>query len=133
MAVALRHTPRSGIEWRTTPKATVSPSARDLEWAAGFIEGEGCFYRDYFPKDKTRIKTQSIQANQVNPEPILRLQRLFGGTVKQSFNNCKLSDKCKPVWLWGVYGARARGVMMTLYSLLTGVRKQQVKHALGLA
>jgi len=32
---------RLGWERKTTPKATRKPTARNLEWAAGFYEGEG--------------------------------------------------------------------------------------------
>lgn len=106
------------------PKACISPTSRDLEWAAGFMEGEGCF-TCVRPGGNARAN-----AAQVNKEPVQRLQNMFGGSLTlYAPRNSKHSE----IWRWQVCGARARGVMMTLYSLLSVRRKQQIRRALGLA
>lgn len=105
-----RHAERAG-----THPATRKPTARDLEWAAGFLEGEGYF--------SGRENKQRVEAAQLNPEPLAKLLEIFGGRVKKYRSNY-------PIWLWIVHGARARGVMMTLYPLLSHVRQTQIRVAL---
>ena len=109
-----------GKERIGTGKATVSPTTRDLEWAAGFLEGEGCFSKSH------------ASAIQVNPEPIGRLMKLFGGSVLIRWRGKDTRGyKRQEARVWSTSGARARGVMMTLYSLLTEKRKGQIREALG--
>lgn len=108
-------------ERSTVPKAIAHPTTRDLEWAAGFLEGEGSFQRCG--------SSEAIYCRQVNPEPIHRLQELFGGVIAQRLPGDRFG---KQVQLeWHCTGARARGVMLTLYSLLSQKRKEQIKKALA--
>lgn len=65
-----------------------------------------------------------VAAAQNNPEPLARLLSLFGGGV----TNHMKGGKAK---IWYAYGPRARGVMMTLYSLMSERRKAQICKALG--
>lgn len=95
---------------------------QDLYWAAGFLEGEGCFATDKTKSPKTRVS-----AHQVNPEPLERLLAMFGGRLRFEIRNKPASD----IWVWTVNGSCARGVMMTLYSLLSKRRQQQVRIALS--
>ena len=104
---------RYGAEAAKTPKATVYPTVRDIHWAAGFIEGEGCFG-----------PTGCLIASQVQKEPLEKLQRWFGGRLGL---HAPPSHKGNPFWTWGVHGARARGVGMTLYQLLSPKRREQFK------
>lgn len=104
-------------------KATKSPTSRDLEWAAGFLEGEGSFLYNHNRKTlsngrKKDTGTQEVSATQVHTsEPLNKLQALFGGTVRGED--------------WRVTGPRARGVMMTLYPLVSSRRKEQIRRALS--
>lgn len=115
---------RLGYESKTTLAATKSPPTRDLEWGAGFLEGEACFY------GHPRRPSEHVDVAQVNREPLDRLLALFGGTIRLHRAG---SEKWKDTWLWRVSGARARGVMMTLYSLLSRHRKSQIRAALGVS
>lgn len=102
--------------------AAVSPTLRDLAWAAGFLEGEGTFLK--------AGRTHTVAVHQVNIEPLERLQQLFGGSIsllRKKLKNPKHND----IYYWQTFGARARGVMMTLYSLLSQKRKAQIRKALG--
>jgi hypothetical protein len=108
--------PRTCFAKETTPKATLTPRTVDLYWAAGFLEGEGCF--------RAADRTEEAYASQVDPEPLYRLQLLFGGRIQLRTNR-------RPIYEWQVHGARARGVMMTLYSLLSARRRGQIRQALG--
>jgi hypothetical protein len=104
---------RLGSENKDTPKAIVTPTMRELGWASGFLEGEGSF--------GMAGKTQRVSAVQVQREPIDKLQRLFGGTVVSCLTPLK-----KTAWKWQTSGARARGIMLTLYTLMSSKRKQQI-------
>lgn len=104
-----------------TPKATRSPTTRDLEWAAGFLEGEGSFQ---FTKG---TGSHRVSAPQVNREPLLRLQTLFGGTVHQKTTLTAAGNRLS---VWATSGSRARGVMMTMLTLVSEVRRKQIITAL---
>lgn len=93
-----------------TNKACASPTVRDLEWAAGFIEGEGSF---------PNMKHPRVCVTQKNLEPLQRLVRLFGGRI--------YSVKNRDWAIWQISGPRARGVMMTLYSLMSKRRRGQIR------
>lgn len=113
---------------KTTPVAACSPTTLELAWAAGLIEGEGTFNRTG-GKHPT-IHTERIGVRQVNRECIDRLQRLFGGSVNPVDYSKNPISKATILWHWGVYGARARGVMQTLYAFFSQQRRQQIRRAL---
>jgi hypothetical protein len=103
-------------------KAVLHPTVRDLEWATGFLEGEG-----YFGRTKSGEEMKAVQAN---PEPLHRLFAMFGGRLSgRDKKNYK--PNWRPTAVWRVNGGRARGVMMTLYALLSRVRQLQIREALG--
>jgi hypothetical protein len=113
-------------KWTAKPKsniarAAVSPTTRDLEWAAGFLEGEGCFIR---AKSCAR-GCEMVSVPQKEIKPLLKLQRLFGGNLstRPTNNGYRMN-------VWQAYGSRARGLMMTLYLLLSSHRQQQIRLAL---
>src|SRR3990167_4926258 len=86
-----------GYQWHTTPTAMVSPSMKDLHWAAGFIEGEGSFMK--------HGNSVTVCAAQVQLEPLERLQQFFGGRL-----TFRRDDALRrPCHGWQVHGARARG------------------------
>lgn len=97
------------------PVALQRPTLRDLSWAAGFLEGEGSFFKSN--------KSEYVQADQVQQEPLLRLKILFGGTIRDPVSY-------SPAFRWSISGPRARGVMLTLFTMLSPRRKEQIKRAL---
>ena len=86
---------------------------RDLYWAAGFLDGEGCFTFEGAPR---------IIGTQKSTELLLRLQNIFGGKVY-------LKKSC-PVW--AVTGILATSIMMTLFSLMSIKRKKEILKAISL-
>ena len=88
---------------------------RDLEWAAGFLEGEGSFSGGRWIR---------IGAAQVQKWPLERLQRLFGGSIVP--HHVKSTGKQQPCNQWRLTGHQAAAVMMTLFSLLSPRRKEQI-------
>lgn len=108
---------------RPIPISEVSVSIAQLNWAAGFMEGEGSFQLN----GRTR-KIPSANATQVQLEPLERMCRLFGGRPYKVFEK---RDNHNDKWLWCVNGSRAAGVMMTLYPLMSPKRKDQIRIALA--
>lgn len=110
--------------WRqerpTTAKASRSPRIRELEWAAGFLDGEGSFSC----KDG---HSDNVSAAQNDPELLHKLLRLFGGRIYLAHNRLRGSTHHH----WYCCGARARGVAMTLYPLLSKRRQTQIKAMLA--
>ena len=92
---------------------------KDIYWAAGFLDGEGYFGR--------RRSTCFVQATQVQAELLYRLQKLFGGHVRQ-FQRDQVTGR--RYHRWDFHGKKATGLMLTLYSLLSLKRKLQIQKAL---
>jgi len=89
-------------------------SLLEYAWAAGFLEGEGSFCGSVSNGGIT------VSAVQVQAEPLVRLQRLFGGYLKQYVNN-----HGRAYYRWTVNGAHAVGVTFTLFTWLSPRRRQQ--------
>jgi hypothetical protein len=101
---------------------------KELYWAAGFWEGEGtccCVGK------KHNASSLQITAKQVNPEPLYRLQRVLGGKVTGPYKRPASYRNCQPIYEWIATGVYAAGVMMTLYSLLSMRRRNQLLIALS--
>ena len=91
----------------------------DLGWAAGFLEGEG-----YFSKGKSCI---SIQASQVQLEPLVKMQKLFGGSILKYFRN---KPNQNDYYRWGVHGETAEAVMKILFPLMSAKRQKAISESL---
>lgn len=122
--------PRKGWERKTTLKATMSPTAKDIAWAAGFLEGEGCFGRS---GGKGKYQSERIWAAQKDPECLKRLLAMFGGRIgvqhQQTTNLIKTEGVATSIPIWTVSGMRARGVMMTIYQFMSERRKAAIRKA----
>ena len=104
-------------------KATLHPTITQLYWAAGFLEGEGNFSSQL----SRGSVNYSVSAKQVNPDPLCLLVCLFGGTISYSTReNENTMVNSQPIFRYCVSGARARGIAMTLYSLMSSKRKAQI-------
>jgi hypothetical protein len=112
--------PQNLLGWQkpNTPRATQKPTVKDIYWAAGFYEGEG-----FATDTKT---SQQISAVQVNKEPLERLQKHFGGTVRLQNRYAYTRPNSKPIWRWRICGPRARGFAMTIFTLLSKRRQEQL-------
>lgn len=93
----------------------------DLEWAAGFLEAEGCFHF-------SKWKHLSVTSGQLQKEPLERLQQLFGGGIYSS--EPKRPGE-KLFYRWVAVHARGAGIAMTLYPLLSPKRQTEIHKALG--
>ena len=98
----------------------------DVAWAAGFLEGEGCFFAGTKGKSTAPTRVMGVQAAQVQKWPLEILSRLFGGNVKDRIGKGKQRDYHH----WGLYGPRAAGLTMTLYTFLSPKRQAEIAKAL---
>src|ERR1043166_2303525 len=111
----------NGTEAKKTARATATPSLKDLHWAAGFIEGEGSFV--------ALSSTARVSVEQVNKEPVSKLMALFGGSLRQyhdAHDPTIYKKRRHQTWVWWGTGSRARGVIMTLYPLMSVKRQRQM-------
>ena len=92
------------------------PTEAEVAWAAGFIEGEGSFFKNG--------GGLTVRATQVQKEPLERLQKWFGGSVLL---------QGQPIWKWTVCGDRARRVVQLTYPWFSPRRQEQVDRALDCA
>ena len=109
-----------GERLRAAP-AVSRPRVRDITWAAGFYEGEGsAFFSD-------TARSHRIVINQVEREPLEKMKAHFGGHIYR----IPAHRMSKPSWRWVAYGARARGIMLTLYALLSQKRQAQLRKVIA--
>ena len=85
-----------------------------IAWAAGFIEGEGCFLMH-----KSTLSPQ-LQVTQVVVAPLGLLQKLFGGHIYKD----KRRVNRRQTHCWVVSGSRAQEVCKILLPFLTFKKSQ---------
>ena len=85
----------------------------DVKWAAGFLEGEGCF--------SFTSKSPCVRAAQKQRWPVEQLHCLFGGKIYRY----QLGGQ--HYLHWHIYGPAAIGVMMLVYPTMSPWRKQQIE------
>jgi hypothetical protein len=97
---------------------TFTPSAIDMAWAAGFLEGEGSFC-PMSGKD-TRAR---MSASQKTKEPLEKLLGMFGGRIYYII---------KPdIYVWMLRGEMARNLLPKLYPLMSVRRQVQIDKTLN--
>ena len=118
---------RLGDEGTSTPRAVKHPTVRDIERAAGYFEGEGT-------TSKNGKSSTTVSVKQKDPWILLWLQDRFGGTVKERTYLRKGYGESELITnsTWTIHGPRARGFLMTIYSLLSPRRQLQARRALGI-
>jgi hypothetical protein len=96
-------------------------TSRDLEWVAGFIEGEGNF--------SFAQKCIRIAVCQVQKWPLDKMQTILGGHVW--FMQPRKRGKEQDIYKWSLAGSNAAGLCMTLYPLMSPKRQGQIKEVLA--
>lgn len=123
--------PQRGSRWFAkeragTAAAGIVPSRDEIAWAAGFLEGEGCFATNgAVPKGHLRVR-----ATQKNREPLDRLWEMFGGRLNYKKNGHKKDGTKTWLWDWQVNGKRALDVMNHIYPWMSERRKGQIDAAI---
>lgn len=96
----------------------------EIHWAAGFLDGEGCFRVEGVP-----CTSLNVSASQKDRWPMDKLQRLFGGVVKYRYRRSRTRVD-SPIWEWHLSTVAAAGLMMTLFLLLQPRRRQRISELL---
>jgi len=96
----------------------------DIAWAAGFFDGEGCIQiLNNKGKNKTNSYYVTLDVSQAySKEPLLLLQRLFGGSLEvlSARKHCP-----NAVWHWRLYAKDAiREMLVEMLPYLTVKRRQ---------
>jgi hypothetical protein len=73
--------------------------ATEYAWAAGFVDGEGCFIMS--ANSHNDSYTVGLVVSQTHPEPLDELARLFGGVVKLRKAPTAAGS---PVYIWRIGG-----------------------------
>lgn len=109
----------SSTEHKKTPRATKVFNSLDVAWAAGFLEGEGSFVTN-------GRRGCTTTASQINQEPLLRLQEIFGGAVVPH-----KTPKGKPNYRWRTHGMRAAAIARLIFPHLSEKRKSQAERIIS--
>lgn len=95
----------------------------DLNWLAGWLEGEGCFFAD-----KKRNQLPVVQANSTDLDTITRAAKLMEAT---RVGNPELRPGYKPIYYVKVTGYRAANVMRQILPLMGERRSQKITEVLA--
>ena len=100
----------------------------DLAWAAGFFDGEGCFYA----RKQHGKYYATMETDQVDPEVLAKCQRITGlGKVKGPYKqgNVKHQDQ----WRWQTLGfAHTQALVAMLWTWLGTKKRNQATRVLQL-
>ncbi len=96
----------------------------DDAWAAGFVDGEGCFHlQKIWPRPKVGDNWKPrIEVAQTDERPILKLQTMFGGRVLK----LKRRANRRQVWRWDLCGVPVEKALRRLIPYLV-VKKEQAE------
>lgn len=105
------------------------------QWAAGFLDGEGCFRLDPLSRRTSAragiaLYTPAISASQIRPEPLVRLQHLLGGKV---YEDKRRTSTGNVVWTWKIAGGRRSRKALALVCPHLVVRAQTASVLLAFA
>lgn len=95
----------------------ITPTCRDIAWAAGVYEGEGSCVTGGHGGNSF-----SASVSQKDPELLYRLRDRFGGSVTPYVN--KAGFDC---FHWVICGDRARAFLGAVYPYLTSRRRAQIE------
>jgi len=101
-------------------------STTDKAWAAGFLDGEGCFQLAKANPSKRHLRPRYsliIRCTNTNLPALERLQSLFGGAI----HACKrdLRGAYRPTWTWNLCGkGKVLRALRQIFSYLTIKREE---------
>jgi hypothetical protein len=101
-------------------------SAKDIYWAAGLIEGEGCFCAQHGTNPEIRVKM-------CDQDIIERLHTLLGSPQKIYTYTPKGKPTYKPMYCSTTIGHRAVSWMMMVYPIMGRRRQAKIRELLQIA
>jgi len=89
--------------------------------AAGFFEGEGW----------ARFNSGSfgVEAKQNNPEPLLLMQEVFGGSIHRYERTAEYELSKQPYYTWALYGRPAFAAAEAMYPYLSKYARRKIERA----
>ena len=108
---------------RNKTVATEDISENNLNWIAGFLEGEGYFRR-------RRNIYSSVGASQKDLESLVKLQNFFGGSLRLDFNHKNKTGEDLYIYHWEVHGNRAKAICRLIYKYMSRKRQIQIDNML---
>ena len=106
----------AGLPARRTPGRKANMTEIDA-WTAGFFEGEGCLLIN--KKGNT-----TLEVEQVDPSPLYRLQKHWGGTVRKRVT--------RNAWRWTLTNESAvNHLLLCTEPHMTGTKAMQARTALS--
>lgn len=97
-------------------------TTKDICWLAGLLEGEGCFTADHGnPRVFVKMNDEDVMSRALRIMKPTQF-RVNGNSVRQFTDKSRLGSK-QPFFVAAIYGGRAAGWMMTVYSFM-GLRRQ---------
>ena len=99
---------------------------KDLYWAAGLFEGDGCFSIQKHSCPMASVDMTDYDV--VKKIADLLHGKLSGPHIRKS--QVRSINGQKPIWSARWYGSKAVGLMMTLYSMLGQRRQGRIKEIL---
>lgn len=88
--------------------------------AAGFFEGEGwaeCY------------SSFGLRAKQNNPEPLILLQKLFGGSIHRYDRTAPSELSRNPYYRWTLYGPPAFAAAEAMFPYLSALVRRKIQRA----
>lgn len=87
-------------------------------WAAGFLDGEGCFALTHSSGRGTHETTRNavVHVAQMRKAPLDRLAAIFGGTVRIM----RVNNKDQTIYQWAVTGAKVIPIIEAVLPYLCG-------------
>jgi hypothetical protein len=87
-------------------------------WAAGFLDGEGCFALTRSSNKRCDETTRNavVNAVQIRKAPLDRLARAFGGEVRIM----RVNNKDQTIWQWTVTGKKVIPIIEAVLPYLCG-------------
>jgi hypothetical protein len=92
--------------------------SEDLAWAAGLIEGEGCF--------TLHTGSPYFQLDSTDEDVLQKLHKVFPFATLRGPYQHKTKPQTKPVWRIDAFGTKAIPVMNAVYPYLCSRRKARI-------
>ena len=97
-------------------------STKDIAWAAGVFEGEGCFYVPPEPaRKRKRGRTPSVTLVSTDYDTVIRLRTIVG---VGGIHGPTIRPNRKPFWTWHVHSFEGVQHVIALFWSFLGIRRK---------
>ncbi len=94
-----------------------------LNWVAGLLDGEGWVGYTGDSNGIYKNRYPSIKIVNTEKELLEQVYNIFGiGSIHQRTKS--INPKCKPSWVWSVYGKKAKNILVLLQPYIISPSKR---------